>query len=229
MPKVSCILTSFNRPRMLRQALKSIKDQTHQDYELILMDDSSIFDAKPVVQEFGFKSVKFFHTDVSAARRGTENRCGININRALEIARGDIITYLCDDDYFYPSWFQAVVNHMANPGIQVSYGRLYFSSSPEMVFPSSGPSIWPGHPIIDPYAVLDHSQVAHRRFTPPFKWPETIDVLGIPDGTYFRTIAQAGHPFYQIDTPAVVKRRHPKSIHAAPSEIIEGRAENARE
>ncbi len=229
MSKISCILTSFNRPRMVRQALKSVKDQTHQDYELIIMDDSSIFDIYPVVAEFGFKDVTVSHTDVTPERRASENRCGININRGLEIARGDIVCYLCDDDFFYPTWFAAVASFLTHPGINVCYGRLFFTHSAEMDFPAGGPCIWPGHPIFDPYAVLDHNQVAHRRFDPPFKWPETIDLLGIPDGTYFRTVARAGNPFYQLDTPAVVKRKHSKSIHAAPAEITEGRAENARE
>ena len=231
MPKVSCILTSFNRPRMIRQALKSLKDQTLQDFELIVMDDSSIFDVRPVVEEFGFKDVQVFHTDVTPQRRASENRCGININRGLELAKGDFVCFLCDDDYFYPGWFATSTAFIERHGVgmQVCYGRLIFSASQDMVFPTGGVSIWPGHPVTNPFAVLDHNQVMHRRFDPPFKWPETMDVLGIPDGTYFAAVARAGHVFYQLDAPAVVKRRHGKSIHAAPGEIVEGRAENARE
>ena len=41
MPKVSILLTTYNRPKMLKKALDSIFSQTCQDYEIILLDDNS--------------------------------------------------------------------------------------------------------------------------------------------------------------------------------------------
>lgn len=41
MPKVSILLTAYNRPEMLKKAVDSVESQTYKDYELIILDDNS--------------------------------------------------------------------------------------------------------------------------------------------------------------------------------------------
>ena len=46
---ISCILSSYNRPRMVRDALNSVARQIYRRYELIVVDDSDAFDIRDVV------------------------------------------------------------------------------------------------------------------------------------------------------------------------------------
>ena len=44
MPKVSIIIRTKNEERWIGSCLKSIFDQTHKDFEVILVDNNSFYD-----------------------------------------------------------------------------------------------------------------------------------------------------------------------------------------
>lgn len=230
---ITCILTSFNRPNFVRHSLQSLKNQTHQNFELLVYDDSSIFDIKPIVESFRFRKVEVIHTDVTAQQRATSIRLSVNCNAGLRKAKGDLVCFLCDDDYLFPRWFEGAVNFFRKtwvhkPYVEAAYGRLSYSRSKDMVFPKDQVR-FPGTVIEHPACVLDHNQVIHKRFNPPLQWPEKSNP-GDPDAKYFTALAKSGRIFYPIDEWAVVKRVHPKSLQNTwVSEISKGKAENARE
>lgn len=234
MHSITCILTSFNRPGLIRQSLESLRVQTYRNFEVIVMDDSSIFDVEPLVKEFQIPNCRIVHTDVTPEQRASTNRLGINCNRALAMAQGDLITFLCDDDYYFPTWFEHAVNFFEtkkahHPYAQVGYGRLVYSTSQEMIYPDH-PQLWHGRPLDKPACAVDHNQVIHERFPTPYRWPETAHDPGAPDAKYFTEIANHGIQFYPIDAFAVVKRMHTKNLQRTwNTEISQGLAENARE
>ena len=228
--KITCILASYNRPQMIQDALASVAEQTHKDYELLVYDDSNAFDVREAVKKFQFTSVQVSHSDLTPQQRRHRCRLGVNCNAGLKIATGDVITFLCDDDFYYPTWFASVSAFFeANPGKNVAYGRLWYLSSKKKVFPTGGRGLFPGGVIEDPYEKLDHNQVAHRRMTPPVKWPEEFEKCGAPDGLYFRRIAQAGNKFFPIPADAVVKRWHKKNLQTTMKEIGTDLGEGLRE
>ena len=40
-PKVSVIIPTFRRPDLLKRAIKSVLEQTFQDFEIIVVDDNN--------------------------------------------------------------------------------------------------------------------------------------------------------------------------------------------
>lgn len=232
MLKVTCVLTSFNRPNYVRHALESLRAQTYRNFEVVVVDDSTVFDVRPVVEEFKLPKARVVHFDVTPEQRARENRLGINCNRGVEMAEGDLLCFLCDDDYFFPTWLERAVRFFESSAHRdkgACFGRLVYSSSPEMVYPGA-PQRFPASVITDPYCALDHNQVVHRRFRKPARWPETVEEVGTTDGQYFRAIARKGWSFYPVDAFAVVKRIHQKSIHGSwGTEISKGLAEGTRE
>lgn len=227
--KVTCILLSFNRPRFILQSLKSIANQTHQDYQLIIMDESTTFDVHKVASTFKFTEVDILHSDVTSAGRYKTNRIGINLNVGLARARGDLVCFLCDDDYYYPEWFEnASMFFETHPKVSVAFGKLMYSPSLEMTFPVTGNVRFFPESLNDPFNRLDHNQVIHRRFTPPYRWPEDVGTIYNPDAYYFNSIAQS-HRFWPIDAWAVVKRIHPKQLQQDFKSFLEGQMENLRE
>lgn len=230
--KVSCILASYNRPRLVRQAIKSVADQTHRDYELLVFDDSTVFDIAAVVAEFRLTEVKVVHNQVNKERRRSECRLGINCNEGLAAAKGDLFCFLCDDDYFYSTWFASAVRFFSdvnNAGKKVGFGRLLYSSSMAMTFPQDGHGLFYKEPVADPVCRLDHNQVIHRRLDPPGRWPFEFGHAGNPDAVYFNGIAKMGNLFYPIDAHAVVKRLHAKSFQATIHQIGTPEGETERE
>lgn len=104
-PKVTVLVLSYNRPRMLREALASIKDAD----EVIVCDDGSDFDVAALVSEFSFPSLSVIGApQIPPEERLKLQRCPGLINEALRQATGDIVTYLCDDDIFGKQWLTAL-------------------------------------------------------------------------------------------------------------------------
>lgn len=210
--KISCILTSYNRPNLVRQALRSVERQTYKNYELIVRDESDLFGIGAVLSEFKFPSVSWRHAEVSAHARAWTNRLSLSINQALEIATGELICYLADDDYFYPDWFmEAVAFFKQHPEALQGFGSLVYSGSMNMDWSQVGTVRFFDQPLSDPLGKLDHGMVMHRRRIPPALWPTGLEAAMTPDGLFFEQLAKEG-PFYPIQASAVVKRMHRKNL-----------------
>lgn len=230
--KVSCILVSYNRPKWVRQAIKSIVDQTHKNYQLVLIDESSIFDIYDVAKEFDLTDVVIRKYNISAGQRKGQNRLSINLNVGLALATGDLVCFLADDDYYYPGWFEAASRFFeARPEIKAAYGKLCYSNTDHMEFNESPAPVnlrFFAGPLTDPFNKLDHNQVIHRRFPSPYRWPEDLGLIGGPDAYYFREVAkhQAFHP---INAWAAVKRVHKKNLQISLNAYFDGSIGGARE
>jgi len=227
--KVSCILTSYNRPGLVRQALKSLQDQTHRNFEVLIYDDSSQMDILPIVAEFKLPVSQVFMSKVTPLERRSINRLSVNINKGLRAASGDLVCFLADDDYYFPTWFEAAaVFFHENVTANVGYGRLLYSSSSEMDFSIKNETRWPGGIITEPFEKVDHNQVIHRRFANPFPWPEDFKTVRNPDAHYFKAVASQ-HPFHPINAYAAVKRMHLKNLQKTIADVVSEQAENIRE
>lgn len=217
--KISCILSSYNRPRFIRQALKSVADQTHHDYELVVIDESTLFDVQTVIQEHRFPKMSLHRFHPTPNERLTQSRLSVNVNAVMSLIAGDIVCFLCDDDYYFPDWFESANAFFeGNPDKDVCYGKLYYSNSENMEFPKRSPDIFSGQVISKPLYILDHNQVMHRRFCPPFTWPEGPEARLSPDGMYFTEVAKK-HLFHPLSANAVVKRLHGKMLNRSPNDV----------
>src|ERR1019366_7418690 len=96
---VSVIITSYNRPSFVKEAIQSVLDQTYEDFELLVMDDGSNEETFEAIDSFDdYRIVKVF-----LGRRELEGaRYCHSINEGIEFASGSFITYLTDDDMYLP-------------------------------------------------------------------------------------------------------------------------------
>lgn len=95
--KVSFIVTTYNLSEsQLRRCLRSLTHQelSREDYEIIVVDDESDDDPQPIVESFS--SVANMHYV-----RQQHHRQGAARNKALEIAKGDVIRFVDGDDFLY--------------------------------------------------------------------------------------------------------------------------------
>ena len=107
MPKLSIIITSHNRLPLLKQAIDSVFDQTYKDFELIICDDDS---TDPELRKYlewldenNEKVTVYFGKPVAPDMRKTHKMVSVMINQGMDIARGEFISLLCDDDVYLPS------------------------------------------------------------------------------------------------------------------------------
>lgn len=89
-PKVSVIIPTYNRANLVREAIKSVLNQTYRNFEIIVVDDGSTDDTGKLVGSFNSK-IKYFYQENTGLPAKARNR-GI-----LE-ARGEYIAFLDSDD-----------------------------------------------------------------------------------------------------------------------------------
>ena len=117
-PKVTLLMGTYNRPDYLREAIRSVVNQTMKDWELILMNDGGV-DVGDMVQAFDDHRIQYYHDPVN---RGFAFR----LNEGLKRAAGEYIAYLGDDDLYYPNHFEVLSKALdENPDIGAVYSDLY--------------------------------------------------------------------------------------------------------
>ena len=97
-PLFSVIVPTYNRARLLREALASVMAQTHRDFEVIVVDDGSTDNTPSAVAELG-ERVHFL--------RQLNQGPGAARNRGAAQATGRYFAFLDSDDLWFP-WTLAV-------------------------------------------------------------------------------------------------------------------------
>lgn len=115
--KVSIVMP-FNRGlHFLEDALESLKVQTYDDYELLLVCDHIEEDINPLLKRYEEDiNIRVFHLDdktgVAAAR-----------NMGLSNARGELVYFLDSDDYIDENALEELVNTQETDDADVVYGK----------------------------------------------------------------------------------------------------------
>lgn len=93
MPRVTVIIPTYNRARLIGKAIESVFNQTYSDFEIIIVDDGSTDETASEVAQYGSRIRYLYqkHAGSSEAR-----------NLALRASTGELIAFLDSDDVWYP-------------------------------------------------------------------------------------------------------------------------------
>ena len=95
---VSIITPTYNAEKFIIETLKSVQNQTYQNWEMILVDDASTDETVKIISDFAEKDsrIKLFKLEKNSGN-------GFARNIALEKAVGKYIAYLDADDLWFPN------------------------------------------------------------------------------------------------------------------------------
>ena len=108
----SIILTTYNRPDLLKDALASVGRQTLRDFEVVLVNDNG----EPV--ESLLAACDF---PVTYVRQGRNRGLSAARNAGLKLARGTYVCYLDDDDFYLPDHLATLARTFASHPNTVVY------------------------------------------------------------------------------------------------------------
>lgn len=138
-PKVSVLMTAYNREKYIAEAIESVLNQTFADFELIIVDDCSRDRTVSIAQSYTTDPrVRVIVNDHNF--KDYPNR-----NHAATFARGAFLKYHDSDDIMYPYCLEVMVEAL--------------ESEPRAAFALSGYKYWPGGPC----PMLSTPQLSYRR------------------------------------------------------------------
>lgn len=111
---ISVIIPFYNRIGWTIEAIKSVQAQTHQQYEIVLIDDGSTDDLSAL---FDFirndNRIKYIRQDNAGPAKARNN--------GVRHAIGRYIAFLDADDLFYPEKLEVQLEYMEENGFAISH------------------------------------------------------------------------------------------------------------
>ncbi|WP_240513625.1 glycosyltransferase family A protein [Prevotella sp. P3-122] len=102
MVEFSVIMPTYNQKGFIRNAIRSLFAQTYKHWELIIVDDGCTDGTKDFICDY------LQDNRITYIRNKKNEGIGYAINRGLDIARYNYITYLPSDDYYYENHLQTL-------------------------------------------------------------------------------------------------------------------------
>lgn len=120
---ISVIVPVYNSEKYLEECINSILVQTYEDIELILIDDNSTDNSGYICDEYSRKDfrIKVIHHSTNL---------GLSISRydGYCIAKGDYISFIDNDDYIVPWFFEKLYSHVGESQVCCMCGEEYKSN-----------------------------------------------------------------------------------------------------
>lgn len=120
-PKISVIMSTYNRAYLLPKAIDSILNQTFSDFELIIINDGSHDKTNVVLKEYQQKDKR-----IKVIKNQTNLGLIESLNKGLAFANGRYIARMDDDDLSVPTRFERQLEYMEkHPDITVTGTTQY--------------------------------------------------------------------------------------------------------
>ncbi len=117
-PMVSVIVPTYNRPASLVKTLKSVLNQTYQNFEIIVVNDAGT-NVEDIVRKLNAKqSIVYSAHDTNKGLAATRNT-------GIKAAKGKYIAYLDDDDIYLPDHLGTLVKILESTDYKVAYTNAY--------------------------------------------------------------------------------------------------------
>ena len=210
-PEVSVVLTSYNKPSYLENAIHSVIQQTYDNIHLIIAEDNSpntkVMDViRDVVDNYrGDKRITFFNSFIKEQDRLNTARYATQINTAVRLySRSKYICYLADDDFYYPEMIEKMVFSAEKNKHDVVFCAQHILDADGNIdgWGLDGRGVrWFSSPLERGADKLDHNQVmtTRRVFDLVDGWDDHPHAWSGADAYFFDRIEKNGFLFHPID------------------------------
>lgn len=115
LPKISIVTPSFNQGRYIERTIRSVLSQGYPDLEYIVMDGGSTDGTIKILERY---------QDMLTWVTEPDNGQSHAINKAMQMARGEVLAYINTDDLYAPGALFEVGRYFLNhPGANWLTGR----------------------------------------------------------------------------------------------------------
>ena len=224
-PSISICIPAYRAERFLGQTLASVRDQTHADWELIVVEDGSRDRTADIVAAFA-RSVP---QSVRLLRHMENRGLPATRNTGIAAARGEWIALLDSDDLWHPGHLASLAAVAAEDNSDLIHsGSLLFDSDSGQPLGTRAPSrdviaafprsLFSGSYTIQPASVMLRRELWARvgGFDPAFRYVEDRDM--------WLRCARAGARFTYTGEETCLYRKHPAGLSNHAAEMAEAAA-----
>jgi glycosyltransferase involved in cell wall biosynthesis len=231
LPRVSVIVPNYNHAPFLVRRLRSILDQTYQDFELIVLDDASSDDSLAIIRDcLGSHP---YHLVVNERNSGSTYR---QWDKGLSLARGEFVWIAESDDVAEPTFLEKMVAALDQGDVAISYCQSLCIDAEDRVFGNIKgwtddytPHLWASDFVLNgnffcvsflaiKCVIPNASAVLFRRklYASPFSIMENIHLIG--DYLLWAEMAMRGRVAH-VASPLNQYRFHPQTVRVAKRRI----------
>lgn len=210
MPAVSVIIPTYNRAKLLEEAIASVRQQTYRDVEIVVVDDGSTDDTRTCVEALDH-SVRYIYQP----NRGRSAARNVGIGEAY----GRFVLFLDSDDLLLPASLEYLVGYLdAHPDVAVVYSAYDYCDlagrpvgcPQRLAVAINDRTTFLGHVFLDNAEIAPCSAMVRREWLDrigPFYFDETLSV-GEDTDLWVRLAAQ-GAEFEFLKVRTCLYRVHP--------------------
>ena len=124
-PGVSVVIPVYNGEQYLADAIQSVRDQTYQNVEVIVVDDGSTDESADVAKKFG-EAIRYVHQSNGGVGKAR--------NTGIAAARGAYLAFLDQDDLWLPDKLAVQVAYLdSHPEVGAVYCQCQVRSEERRV------------------------------------------------------------------------------------------------
>lgn len=129
-PLVSIRIATYNRADLLvDRAIKSILNQTYQNFEIVVVGDHCTDDTEERIKKLNDDRIRFYNLPQRTFYPEDKYKRWLVVgaapaNKAVELAKGDWIATLDDDDEYLPNHIETLVNRALKTKSEFVYNAL---------------------------------------------------------------------------------------------------------
>jgi hypothetical protein len=205
-PSVSIVVATHNRPDWLRLSMDSVLEQDYPDLELLVVDDGSTSETAELLAEYERRYPQerfrhFRHDNMGQAR---------TTNRGYELARGELLGYLPDDDLLAPGAVSRLVSALGDPDVVCAYGGYRIIGPDGEVIDTIRPMEYsPLEAFRQMDTVIAPGGLVRREVMLANRWDPSLHYA--PDFILWLKVGLAG-PVVRVSDPIASWRRHDEGL-----------------
>lgn len=187
-PKVTVAIPAY-KSTFLEKALKSVLAQEFEDYEIVVCqdgNDESVHEVlKPFLESLGSQKIRYYKNDKRLYGGGTLGRC-------IELARGDYIKPVFDDDVLLPDCIDRLVRVLDQyPHVSLASSKRDLIDENDELLPDQLFSFFP----------FEEDTCLHGKDLVSFFGDTTLNFIGEPSSVLFRRrqVLSEIHSLFHLD------------------------------
>jgi len=200
--KISIIIPTWNREKEIQKAIKSVQNQTVQDFEILVCDDGSTDNTEKIV----FEMIKA-DSRIKWVPGEHSGRPAVPRNNGIKNAQGEWLAFLDSDDEWLPDKLETQLTSLSKTKLKASSSNAYNfkpTTNEKKIFSNFDKKIIIFTELVKSNFVITSSAIIHNSLISKISFfPTGVNQKGIEDYSFWLRVATQTD-FDYVDTPLLV-------------------------